>query len=132
MTDHTPYKCVKCTMTHCPFCDGGLVACTVCNAAEAELPSQCPGAPIEEKKRATIAAGKLDFNDGRWVKFGELARSYLNKRLELQVLQSAAGWYIGTANEEGPCSRESNEYFESRAKADDALANGNWSQKEQP
>ena len=132
MTQHTPYRCVNCTKTHCPFCDGGLVACTVCNAGEGSLPTECHGTRIPGKDQDAIQAGALDFSNGRWTKFGVLARSYLNKRLELQVLESAGGWYIGTADDEGPCSRESNEYFPSRAAADDALVNGGWTQKEQP
>lgn len=132
MTDHTPYRCVKCTMTHCPFCEGGLVACTVCNAGEGSLPTECPGTRIPPKEQDAIQAGALDFRNGRWTKFGVLARDYCNKRLELQVLESAAGFYIGTADDAGPCSRESMEYYATRGEADDALANRTWTQMEQP
>lgn len=38
---------------------------------------------------------------------GLLALEYCGKRLPLQVLQSAAGFYIGTMDDDGPCSRES-------------------------
>lgn len=66
------------------------------------------------------------------VKTGKLAFEYCGKRLPLQTLKSAAGWYIGTASEDGPCSRESVEYFRSQSQAEDALATGSWSQRDEP
>jgi hypothetical protein len=65
-------------------------------------------------------------------KHGKLAYVHCGKRLDLMILKSNAGWYIGTADEEGPCSRESVEYFTSQEAAKDALSNGQWSQKESP
>ncbi|EIX9082287.1 TPA: hypothetical protein PFE07_002572 [Kluyvera cryocrescens] len=49
--------------------------------------------------------------------------------LELQILKSGRGFYIGTANEMGPVSRESEEYFRTQAKATKALENGTWTQR---
>jgi hypothetical protein len=67
------------------------------------------------------------------MKVGFLAKQYCGKTLPLQVMQSQAGFYIGTANEDGlPCSRESNGYFSTREKAQKALDSGEWSQKESP
>ena len=66
------------------------------------------------------------------MKIGKLALEYCNKRLELQVLRSAAGYYIGTCSEDGPCSRESLEYFRKEGDADAALLNGDWTQKDTP
>ncbi len=63
---------------------------------------------------------------------GRLALIYCGLRLEHQVLRSAAGYYIGTLNEDMPCSRESAEYFKTQAQADDALATGHWTQREWP
>ena len=60
---------------------------------------------------------------------GFLALTYSGKSLHLQVLKSAAGFYIGTADEDGPCSRESTEYFETREAALEALASENWTQR---
>lgn len=51
-------------------------------------------------------------------------------RLEPRVLKSGAGFYIGTANEAGPVSRESQEYFRSSDAAAKALENGTWTQRE--
>ncbi|MFN6509563.1 hypothetical protein ACK3FC_20720 [Xanthomonas translucens pv. translucens] len=57
---------------------------------------------------------------------------YCGKLLPLEVLQSAAGHYIGTRNSEGPVSRESREYFRSYAAAQSALESGGWSQLANP
>ena len=63
---------------------------------------------------------------------GYLALAYTGKRLPLQVRHSAAGHYIGTADEGGPVSRESVEYFRSHQLAADALATGHWQQRNHP
>jgi hypothetical protein len=53
--------------------------------------------------------------------------------LDLQVCQSAAGYYIGTwCPEEGPVSRESQEYYATRAEAQAALDQGTWLQRFHP
>lgn len=41
---------------------------------------------------------------------------------EVQVLRSGAGWYIGTADEEGPYCRCSVEYYRTEAEAEQELA----------
>ena len=58
------------------------------------------------------------------------------KYSDLQVMQSPAGWYVGTIfhNNDGfnePGSRES-EYFESQELAQQALDNESWTQRENP
>lgn len=50
--------------------------------------------------------------------------------LPLQVLRSAKGFYIGTANDEGPVSRESVEYWDFLQAAADALKNQRWTQRQ--
>lgn len=50
--------------------------------------------------------------------------------LPLQVLRSANGYYIGTANDDGPVSRESVEYWGSLQAAADALKNQRWTQRQ--
>lgn len=52
---------------------------------------------------------------------GMLARE-AGYRLPLQVLCSARGFYLGAANECGPVSRESEEYWSCEAEAQAALA----------
>lgn len=66
------------------------------------------------------------------VKTGQLAREWCGKSLPLQVLRSAAGYYIGTADDEGPCSRESVEYFRKEDAAKFALEKGEWTQRDHP
>lgn len=56
----------------------------------------------------------LSAAQARAVAVGYLALAYTGKRLPLQVRHSAAGHYIGTADEDGPVSRESVEYFRSQ------------------
>lgn len=64
---------------------------------------------------------------------GLLALEHCKKRLPLQVLKSNAGFYIGTFDsEEGPCSRESVEYFRTREQAQMALNDSTWTQKLTP
>lgn len=61
---------------------------------------------------------------------GFLALASVGRRLPLQVLRSAAGYYIGTFDDhDGPCSRESVEYFPSRDAAAKALTTGAWTQR---
>jgi hypothetical protein len=63
---------------------------------------------------------------------GFLALTYVGKRLPLQVRHSAAGYFIGTTDENGPVSRESVEYFRSYQTADQALTTGCWQQRLHP
>lgn len=45
LKEHVYYKCPgTCMGTHCMYCDGGLVSCTVCGQAEGDLTKTCPGA----------------------------------------------------------------------------------------
>ncbi len=64
---------------------------------------------------------------------GILAERYGFGCRPLEVLSSAAGYYIGTSSEEGlPISRESLEYFQTHAFATVALRTGAWTQRDQP
>ena len=48
----------------------------------------------------------------------------------IKVMQSRAGFYIGTSDEHGfPLSRESVEYFDSETSAETALAQNRWTQR---
>jgi hypothetical protein len=52
------------------------------------------------------------------------------KAFPLEVCKSAAGFYIGTLDEDGaPFTRESREYWAQRAQAETALTKGAWTQK---
>ncbi|MFI8748040.1 hypothetical protein ACIGKL_23215 [Pseudomonas sp. NPDC077186] len=63
---------------------------------------------------------------------GYLALTYVSQRLPLQVRQSAAGYFIGTADHNGPVSRESVEYFRSYEAAERPLSTGHWQQRLHP
>ncbi len=65
---------------------------------------------------------------------GQLARDS-GYSLPLRVLKSAAGFYLGTADEEGPVSRESVEYWPIERLAQLALEGSEgetWTQREHP
>lgn len=62
---------------------------------------------------------------------GVLAKQCLDVRLPLQVLESNAGFYLGTADEDGPCSRESVEYWPARGAAEQALLKGEFTQRQE-
>jgi len=65
-------------------------------------------------------------------RIGALAMAFCGKRLEVQVLRTPRGFYLGTADDDGPCSRESEEYFPTQAAAELALATGDWTQRTEP
>lgn len=52
--------------------------------------------------------------------------------LPLQVLRSHAGFYLGTMDEEGPVSRESEQYWATEEKAKNAMETGDWTQRQHP
>ena len=68
----------------------------------------------------------------RRVEYGLLAEQYCDVHLPLQVLRSGAGYYIGTFDGEGPCSRESIGYWPTYEQADKALRDREWVQKPNP
>ena len=61
--------------------------------------------------------------------FGINAYNTLGLKLELSVLKSASGYYIGTVNERGPVSRESLDYYGTADAAQQALDDGTWQQR---
>jgi hypothetical protein len=63
------------------------------------------------------------------VKLGQLAQAFGGRALPLQILQSQSGLDIGTSIQGFPFTRESNEYFRKEADAEQALVDGNWTQK---
>jgi hypothetical protein len=65
-------------------------------------------------------------------KLGKMAKELCGRELELQVCYSAAGFYLGTYSEDGPCTRESREYWRTRESATGALRSGAWSQRDEP
>lgn len=67
---------------------------------------------------------------------GKIAFDFLDEVLPLQVLNSQAGFYLGTVDADGfPCSRESVEYWTTAAEAEAALAGVeglDWTQRCEP
>ncbi|MBN9459713.1 MAG: hypothetical protein J0H00_00645 [Burkholderiales bacterium] len=79
-----------------------------------------------------FASAPLSVEQARTESIGFQALAYVGKRLPLQLLCSAAGHYIGTADADGPVSRESASYFRSHHAADQALRTGRWQQRLNP
>lgn len=64
---------------------------------------------------------------------GKLAQKWYGTTRQVEVLSSAAGYYLGTIDEQGlPLSRESEEYFPDHEAALAALESGNWTQRQEP
>lgn len=67
------------------------------------------------------------------MKTGWLAKEFGGENFELQVLQSAAGYYLGTLDKDGlPYSRESQQYFPDEDTARKALETGTFIQRKHP
>ena len=57
----------KCNDEHCFCCNGGLSSCTVCEGAEAAMPTDCPGRLLTVIEMLGIQNGTLDFIAGSWI-----------------------------------------------------------------
>lgn len=44
----------------------GLVYCTVCDGAEGELTTDCPGVKMTREMRYAVVTGSADYKDGKW------------------------------------------------------------------
>ncbi|MGP3790496.1 hypothetical protein [Pseudomonas sp. B392_1p] len=74
----------------------------------------------------------ISADQARAESIGYLALAHLGERWPLQVLRSAAGYYIGTVDQGEPVSREPVEYFPSHHEARHALETGQWQQRLTP
>ena len=86
----------------------------------------------EKTMSLAFASAPMSAEQARAESIGYQALAYVGKRLPLQVLCSAAGHYIGTADADGPVSRESVSYFRSHHAAEHALQTGRWQQRLHP
>lgn len=64
--------------------------------------------------------------------YGKVAFDVCGTHLPVTVMKSAAGFYLGTCNDDGPVSRESEEYWKSENQAHAAMLGGGWTQREPP
>ncbi|EPW8725025.1 hypothetical protein ACRS65_13520 [Pseudomonas aeruginosa] len=88
---------------------------------------------FQEKSMSSVSSPiVVDARQARAESIGYLALAYTGKRLPLDVHLSAAGHYIGTADKDGPVSRESEHYFRSYQAASKALTKGRWQQRLHP
>ena len=62
----------------------------------------------------------------------QLAKRWCNLDLPLKVCHSAAGYYIGSWDAEGPVSRDSEEYYRTEQLAQAALDNNTFTQRAHP
>lgn len=62
------------------------------------------------------------------IQYGALSEACGEKR-PLEILKSAASYYLGTQTKRGPWTRESVQYWPSKEKAQNAWDTGNWTQK---
>ena len=81
---------------------------------------------------STDAPGQQPQASAAETSFGQLALAATWAKLPLQVCSSRAGFYLGTYDDEGPCSRESVQYWPTKALAEQALATGMWTQRLAP
>ena len=68
-------------------------------------------------------------------RIGWLAKQWGSKELPLRVMKSPAGFYLGTADNDGPYSRESEEYWGTHQEAAAALNSPDqilWTQRLEP
>jgi hypothetical protein len=61
------------------------------------------------------------------IRFGKLAKEF-GYRLPVVVLQSNAGYYLGTMDDEGEQISRESEYFKTQEPAEKALISGGWDQ----
>ncbi len=61
-----------------------------------------------------------------------LATKCFGHDVKLGVWQSGAGFYLGHWDMEGPVSRDSEEYWETKEEAETALKDNSWTQRVHP
>lgn len=70
-TGHRLYQCSKKHEdggVNCPYCEGGLSSCIVCDGTEGSLPSECPGRKMTEEEQDAVYKGILNYVDHHWVR----------------------------------------------------------------
>lgn len=65
MRKHVYLKHVKCELSHCQFCDGGLLYCTVCHQGEGDLTVECLGDSVAQPQSDWPLSGPVTAKDIR-------------------------------------------------------------------
>lgn len=60
------HKLHSCKDSSCMVCTGGLTYCEVCHGGEGDLPTECPGRPMDEEERYRVLHGEWDFKEECW------------------------------------------------------------------
>lgn len=60
---HTLHNCKQ---YGCFICENELTFCEVCKGGEGNIPTDCPGKPLNEHQISYIVNEALDFIDGEW------------------------------------------------------------------
>ena len=68
-------------------------------------------------------------SNSKMVQVGVTAMEYRGLQQPIQVLKSAAGFYLGTSENGLPATRVSYEYWRTIAEAEHALESGNWTRR---
>ncbi len=67
--EHNFVKHEDCTVADCIICVKKIDYCRICGGVGGTLTAECCGRPLPEYKEVLISEGKLDFFDGKWIKF---------------------------------------------------------------
>lgn len=84
---------------------------------------------FEEEQEEDMQLQTLEPDTASDLTYGKIASRECGMQYPLQVLRSAAGYYIGTADGFEPVSRESEEYYRSEDAAKQALELNLWTQR---
>jgi hypothetical protein len=73
----------RCNSGECFVCEGGLAQCSVCDGAEGELTTKCPGIKLSNPILNRIYRGDLDYNKSWWyerISWAEVKEKYDEKK----------------------------------------------------
>lgn len=141
------YRCEVCGEVHgtgraamvcCPPGVCEIYACPVCAMHHNTTVSALECCNADSFGEKANPRGMIMESSQEQRQIGHLANLYCHAELPLQVLKTAAGFYIGTSVSDiesdlfGPVSRESEEYFPTEQAAQEALRSGRWTQKRYP
>lgn len=68
MANHKYAVHEDCHIDYCMICEGGLAVCEICGGLEGALPTDCPETRMTKDQIDQTYEGKLDFQNGKWIK----------------------------------------------------------------